>query len=559
MKASHSEDTRGMSAKTRSRIISKLDKAARIAESLAQTLSQGDTSTATPTDILEAYAYAALLRGAAEFERQNWEACLKSYAVARVAYTALSTPTNLDTFKDLLSETIDPSIRYAAYQAKIPRTQPVTAITQRAFSQASDKIVKLIRAVNATVLEEGHEDATEGSESTPATLAWRGREVKIEDAAIAVAWGSVQAAKSRLAEKLSSSALLQPKDMAAAYDGILEASQDAVDATKQAIDELKNEGVAQGDPRMQSLQITRTAVSFELISWRIGRNRVLVGQADGAFPDHGEPSRRKRAKEEPDANQRNDMVPGRQIARLKEKAVLYDGTLQSIETIRELPGVANDEELTTRLDATLQYFTALKYVSCTTISNTKSNPLTPQLFRCLAISRSHLIAGNDVSALALVQHALNQCTEALPILSTTEREAGSPRNLLVSNADIQQLHGMLTGELHRDRALVGINNLEKSASQAQGSSSSSNKPALVNTLSSYPSGGVDLQNIVRYPPQIESIPVKPIFLDVAWNYISYPDNQNQARSAEKGIAGEDRTSAAEEAKPKKKGWFGFGR
>lgn len=171
MKASHSEDTRGMSAKTRSRIISKLDKAARIAEVLAQTLSQGETSSATPTDILEAYAYAALLRGAAEFERQNWDACLKSYAVARVAYTALSTPANIDTFKDLLSETIDPSIRYAAYQAKIPRTQPVTAITYRAFSQANEKIVKLIRVVNATVLEEGHEDVTEGSEGTPATLA----------------------------------------------------------------------------------------------------------------------------------------------------------------------------------------------------------------------------------------------------------------------------------------------------------------------------------------------------------------------------------------------------
>lgn len=118
---------------------------------------------------------------------------------------------------------------------------------------------------------------------------------------------------------------------------------------------------------------------------------------------------------------------------------------------------------------------------------------------------------------------------------------------------------MLTGELHRSRALVEIHNLEKSASQAQGSSSSSNnRPALVNTLSSYPSGGVDLQNIVHYPPQIESIPVKPIFLDVAWNYISYPDNQNQPRTVEKGPADQEGTSA-EEAKPKKKGWFGFGR
>ena len=38
--------------------------------------------------------------------------------------------------------------------------------------------------------------------------------------------------------------------------------------------------------RMQSLQITRTAVSYDMISWRIGRNRVLVGDRDGAAVDN---------------------------------------------------------------------------------------------------------------------------------------------------------------------------------------------------------------------------------------------------------------------------------
>jgi signal recognition particle subunit SRP68 len=42
--------------------------------------------------------------------------------------------------------------------------------------------------------------------------------------------------------------------------------------------------------------------------------------------------------------------------------VLYDGALQSIETVMELPGVANDQELSGRLEATSEYFTALKYV-----------------------------------------------------------------------------------------------------------------------------------------------------------------------------------------------------
>lgn len=359
MKASHSEGTRGMSAKTKSRIIARLEKAARIAESLAETLSESE-ATASSADRLEAYAYAALLRGAAEFERQGWDACLKSYAVARIAYIALSSPSTLDTFKDLLSETIDPSIRFAAYQAKIPRTQPIDAIAHRAFAHADPKIIDLIKEVNGSALEYGEHAGSKGSEGAPTTITWRGRQVKIEDAAIAGAWAAVEAAKSKLAERLSSPVPLLPKKKAAAYDDILTATQDAVDATKQAIDELKSEGVTQGDPRMQSLQITRTAVNFELISWRIGRNRVLVGELDGALPDHGQSSGRKSAKGGSEENHREDLAPRKQVAKLKEKVVLYDGILQSIETIQELPGVANDEELASRLEATSQYFTALK-------------------------------------------------------------------------------------------------------------------------------------------------------------------------------------------------------
>ena len=375
MKAAHSTDTKGMSAHTRSHIISRLERGAKVAENLANILSDTEASGASSTDILESRAYAALLRGATEFEKQKWEACLKSYAVARTIYAALSTSTRADTFKDLLSEDIDPAIRYAAYQAKIPRTEPVPAIARNAFLNADAGLTGQLNELNPDLLKQADGDTPEGaSESTsaPATITWRSREVKIEDAAIAVAWAAVGSAKSRLADKLSSSSSLRPRDMAAAYDEILLASQDAVDATKQAIDELKGEGVTQSDPRMQSLQITRTAVNYEAISWRIGRNRVLAGEADGATVDFEETSRRKKSGEDKTPAERQELPPGRQIAKLKEKVVLYDGTLQSIETILELPGVANDQDLSSILDATSKYFIALKYVLTASPVSTRS-------------------------------------------------------------------------------------------------------------------------------------------------------------------------------------------
>lgn len=365
-KSAHSSGQNGMTRRTRSHIVSRLDKASRTAQDLVQVLCQTDASQASTTDILEAKAYTAFLRGAMQFERRSWEPCLKSYAIARVVYCALTTTGKGDVFKDLLSETIDPSIRYAAYQLKTPRTVPIPTIAKKAFPRSDEALIQQINQIDPTLL--AHADATSKSDvsdvsaaqGVPGTLTWRSREVQIEDAQISLAWASVDGAKSRLAATLAGDKDREPYEMAAAYDELLTATQDAVDAAKQAIDELKNEGVSQSDPRMQRLQITRTAVNYEMISWRIGRNRVLTGRQDGA-PEEYDSLRRKKAKAAPSAaNKERELPTSRKLARLKEKVALYDGILQSLESIKELPGIAADEPLATKVDAFGKYFESLR-------------------------------------------------------------------------------------------------------------------------------------------------------------------------------------------------------
>lgn len=557
MKASHTADTKGMTGKTRSHIVSRLEKGAKVAETLVEALSQQSVSGASATDLLEAHAYAALLRGSAEFEKQSWHECLKSYSVARIVYSALTTSVKGDIFKDLLTETIDPSIRYAAYQAKIPRTQPVPAIARKAFQHVDSEVVGQIKEQYPEVLNDQVQGPQAGAEGVPSTISWRGREVKIEDAAIAVAWGSVAVAKAQLSEKLASADALLPKDMAGAYDDILAASQDAVDATKTAIDELKSEGVPQSDSRMQSLQITRTAVNFEMISWRIGRNRVLAGKDDGAHLEFGQPPKAKKgdtAAAAPPPQEKQDEAPGRQIAKLKEKVVLYDGTLQSLDAVAELPGVANDQDLSSRLEATKQYFTALKYVPPSPISH--PSKINPPHSRCLALARSHSIAGAILPALALTQHALSATTTALPVLPAPSSSIPTPRDIHVHRPDVERLHALLTGELQRSRALYDI---FSSTAPTKAAATTTQTPLIARLAEG---GAVDLERIVEYPPKMEVVPVKPLFLDVAWNYIGYPDKsaaggqQGEVKGHEKQVQG---GAEQEAAKPQKRGWFGFGR
>lgn len=360
MREVHSSDTKGMTGPARSHIISRLHKAATYATHLSQLLAHQQETGATDEDVLEARAYAASLTGATAFEKQSWEACLKSYSEARIIYSCLSTSTRADVFRDLLVDPVDPSIRYAAYQIRMPRTVAIATIARQFFPRADSQLVQKVEKLDPDVLKDESKSKATDAESgaVPKTITWRSRTVDLEDAAIATALASVNSAVAILSETLSTSAAVGPRDQASAYDDILIASQDAVDATKHAIDELSAEGVRQDDKRMQSLQITRTAVSYDMVSWRIGRNRVLVGQRDGAALDSIDSDQQKRKTKS--GRPGKEETTGRKLAHLREKAVLYDSILQSIESIKELPGVAADTAFLDEIDAKYSYFSALK-------------------------------------------------------------------------------------------------------------------------------------------------------------------------------------------------------
>ncbi|CAH0015521.1 unnamed protein product [Clonostachys rhizophaga] len=531
MKASHTNDQKGLVRSTRKHIVSRLRKAAQNADQLVEALSE----TGSASDLLEVKGYAAMMHGTINFEKKAWEPCLESFSTVRVIYSALGAKAQDDIYKDLISEIIDPSIRFAAYRLNIPRTVAISAISKKKFPTSDEALVADIKKINPKALEDDVETEKGVPEvgGAPRTLTWRSREVTIEDSQISTAWGAVQSAKLVLAETYEELDQSNPGEVAAAYDKILTATQDAVDATKTAIDELRGEGVSQGDPRMQSLQITRTAVNYEMISWRIGRNRVLTGPHDGATEEYNLSKHRRRTqlKDQSAADGSRELPSSGKLAKLKEKAALYDGTLQNLQTIRELPGVAADVGLATKLDVSVKYFQALT---------------------SLAVARSHAIIGNVSNALALIQHALNLSQDAAGEgTGSADSDDSAPLHVDLSNDDIAFLIKLLTGELQRHRAIVHIENLRKENSK-------DSPTPLIERLHEYPSGGINLASIVEFPPKKAAIPVKPIFLDVAWNYIEYPGKTTQAAAATPAQAAPAPNKPAE-PQPAKKGWFGFGR
>lgn len=116
---------------------------------------------------------------------------------------------------------------------------------------------------------------------------------------------------------------------------------------------------------------------------------------------------------------------------------------------------------------------------------------------------------------------------------------------------------MLNGELQRHRALVELSDI-----RSKSIITASSLP-LIERLNTYPSEGVDLTKLVTYPPRLEPIPVKPLFFDVAWNYIQYPGHAAEASHETVHVAAaagdEEPEQMGMSQQQQKKGWFGFRR
>ena len=366
MKSIHSaESDKAVTGSTRTHILSRLDKARKIAASLVGLLKDSDSNVQDRT-LLEARAYYSMIDGALQFETRKWKRCLEAYSIVHIVYSVLARATSsgaADVFREMLSNTVEPSIRYAAYQLSLPRTLPISKIVIDYAPKDSD-VVRAALKLDPNALEERTPDAQTQKGSSgkdlPRTITWRSRTVDIEDARIAQALASVNEAQEALATLLSSRPDMNPEDKASAYDNVLVPSQDAVDATKTSIDELVAEGLSTADQRLQALQVTRTALNYALVGWRVGRNRILCGREDGVYLEPDQRESKKKSSKGVKVNQESN---GAKFARLRERVVLYDSTLQSIESIKELPGVAADQALGKELESKKNYFSALRYGS----------------------------------------------------------------------------------------------------------------------------------------------------------------------------------------------------
>lgn len=162
---------------------------------------------------------------------------------------------------------------------------------------------------------------------------------------------------------------------------------------------------------------------------------------------------------------------------------------------------------------------------------------------CLAIGRSHSFLEKSKNALALFARASELANDIQGKISSNASIGEAP-NLEISKEQIEALTSTSKALVTKFHGLV---TLESLSGTTKGKSTV--QPPLIERMEEYDTGGTNLSNLVPFPPKLEAIPVKPLFLDVAWNYIKYPRESRH----------EMENTPTEEKKEGRRGWFGFGR
>lgn len=326
------KDTTPLDASAKKYIKSRLHKASARAVDLRTVISD-PAANASDRDLLEAAFFAFQAIGAESMEKHTWAKGLPAFAAARLILTIFIKKYDEKKCKEFLTGVVEPSLRYSAYNLGIGRSVELDVIMRDHFPKEDTTLVDLVNRIYPEAFQE--QAAVEQATQAVKEVEWRGRKAPVEVADVASALGNVKTAEKELETYLATHQSLSGKDQAAAFDGILSAWQDAQDTTKEAISDLQAEKVAAADPRIQALQIAFTYVSYNLIGWRIARDRTM---SEGIVEN----------------------AKGGKLSGLKELVALYDAILRSFDQIAQLPGVAMDRPFMAEIKAKKGYFQALK-------------------------------------------------------------------------------------------------------------------------------------------------------------------------------------------------------
>ncbi|RUS23340.1 hypothetical protein BC937DRAFT_86974 [Endogone sp. FLAS-F59071] len=488
------ESTERNDPRKRYHLVKRLRKAAQYSEQLVKLCAPkgGKVDGRTALDV---QAYASLMSGYLLFEEQSWQAALDKFVAARTIYENLAsagTPHQEALCNSAIDE-IDPNIRFCAYRLRLGGASGTTS-----GARDAEELVTMLRkkgnVVGIDLLEAQLEDALAQTRQQRAesltSITWRGRTVSLKNADLAVAILRAQEVTNELEERTSDT-----ESQLELYDKVLEAYAEAEKVAKKAVkdDEAASAKVksSKSSKATEEVNFLYTYVAYCMHARIVQRNLLLAESIRIRAESDGRPQ---------------DVVK------------LYDDILKSLDIIKELPIVQQDNVLEQEMEAKSSYFKA---------------------WRSVYVAAAYAALSKYAEAVTLFDRAQQHLTRARGSGRSNSVTAGNEEDpLSIKEPDLVALEKSIRGRKCKAHAAwyleqdedVNTIDVEKKFGAMRIDEKDIDELALVERLNTYPTNIPTLKShsniprLIDFPPTFHPIPAKPLFFDIAFSHVEYPNS-----------------------------------
>lgn len=454
---------------------------------------------------IESYVYSAIVQGFFSINKRKWDLALDAFSIAKCALEYLSGQKTPDTtktsqretsdlretlFKELLDELVDPSLNLALSQSGQSKiTSDIKTVSRRRCSSTLlpylASVVEIIKKSDPNFF-----DVIPESTELLRSITWRKHEAELYNDEIALKLTQIMNEQKGSTNYTESS---QFDVLSASWSEVLDDHLSDVDKNRDD-DDLE---------KVQSRAILLTFINYNLFFTRIKRDTLLIDEsARQSKPD---------------------------IAREIKKDIirLYGNIINTVQQVKDLPGVYNDDDLLLSLDNLEKLFDSKKKAT---------------LAEIFALNNKHK------EALKILHHIHSE----LPSSGSKFYEVEQFPYDVSSNSSFELFKEELEEKLREATITVQLYE-DNSRAYSQDNFVVSNIDKFATVLD-------DMLNVanLKAPLVLNPLLSKPVLFDIGFNYISY--DMGAASSYNAASNNLDSSSGDSKSSKKQGGFFGlFGR
>lgn len=454
--------------------------------------------------LLEILVYAGIIEGSLAISKKKYDVALYAFSVVRCSlqflYTYQKFPSELYTkelYYDIIDLIVDPALKVAALQ--INKNNNISDLTNLSKEQISknkgsisyfDKALDIISKENKTYItpSEGNED------ELLKEIQWGSYNATINSNEVSLAIMKIKKEMNKIVD-------LNPTT----YDSSLLLYQDAIDLHTV---EMERNADEDNNDSTQEQYIILTYLKYNYLLLRIRRDITILKELNDKATSDKNATRKKL------------------LESWKDCLKLNDGILLSINELKELPGIANDDSLVDILNTLDTYF---------------------QILKQMKLSKAYLISNEYVKSLALI----NNCHKLITVAKPFENEL---EGTLPKNKDLQEIRKDIEEE--KSKVFILASHFKDDSTAL-----SVGSKYVIDNIKKLPEFSNDLllSNVAPLDIDFQPVNVKPVLFDIAYNYIQYGSNAESIKSSETGNNSNESVSE-DNSEKKKAGFFGlFGR